>query len=112
VRLSTIISGCDLKAVKLIDDTVEISSVYTSDLLSDVMAHCPDESILITVQNHANTIAVATLVGARAIVVVHNRPLPEDMQTIAEREGISLLSSQDDQFTLSCRIGALLGCAH
>ena len=36
----------------------EITSAYTSDLLSDVMGHCGDESVLITIQNHLNAIAV------------------------------------------------------
>ena len=33
-----------------------ISAAYTSDLLSDVMGHCGDESVLITIQNHLNAI--------------------------------------------------------
>ena len=56
-----------------------INAAYASDLLSDVMGHCGDESALITIQNHLNTIAVCTLVGIEAIVVCHDRPIPDDM---------------------------------
>jgi len=44
------------------DDT-QVSGVYTSDLLSDVMAHAKDGQALVTIQAHKNTVAVATLVG-------------------------------------------------
>ena len=47
----------------------EVSSAYASDLLSDVMGHCGDESALITIQNHLNTIAVCTLVGIEIIII-------------------------------------------
>ncbi len=108
MKLSDIISTCDLQPVAACDAEREITAAYTSDLLSDVMAHCPEDSILITVQNHPNTIAVATLAGVRAIAVVHNRPLPLEMTTLAVREDIALLSSRESQFALSCRVGALL----
>ena len=108
MKLKDIISACGLEAVVLPDDNVEITSGYTSDLLSDVMGHCPDDSILITVQNHKNSVAVSTLVGAQAIAVVHNRSVPDDMKNLAEQEGVALLRSTDDQFVLSCKIGALL----
>lgn len=41
---------------------------YTSDLLSDVMAHIKEDDALITIQAHKNTIAVASLTGASAVI--------------------------------------------
>ena len=108
MKLADLLSACGLEAVVLPDEEVEIRAAYTSDLLSDVMAHCPENSILVTAQNHANTIAIATLVGACAIAVVHSRPIPDDMKAVAQREGVALLRSADDQFSLSCRLGELL----
>lgn len=108
MKLKDIIEACAFEAVVLPDEAAEIRAVYTSDLLSDVMGHCPDNSMLITVQNHKNSVAVSTLVGVRAVVVVHNRPVPDDMKQLAEQEGVALLRSSDSQFSLSCRIGKLL----
>jgi serine kinase of HPr protein (carbohydrate metabolism regulator) len=79
----------------------EISAAYSSDLLSDVMGHCGSESVLITIQNHLNTIAVCTLVGADAIVICHGRPIPPDMKDAAEREGVAILVSPLSQFEAS-----------
>ena len=42
----------------------EASCAYVGDLLSDVMGHAGEDSVLVTVQNHLNTIAVCTLVAS------------------------------------------------
>ena len=54
-------------AVEVSVPGAEASSAYVGDLLSDVMGHAGDDSVLITVQNHLNTIAVCTLAGIRVI---------------------------------------------
>lgn len=84
-----------------------IRSAYTSDLLSDVMGHCGDESALITIQNHLNTIAVCTLAGIEAIVICHNRPVPEDMKVAAEREEVAIVTTPLSQFAASVALGEL-----
>ncbi len=85
----------------------EITTAYTSDLLSDVMGHCGDESVLITIQNHLNAIAVCTLAGIEVIVLCHNRPAPDDMKAAAGREGVGLVISPLSQFAASIALGAL-----
>lgn len=85
----------------------EISRAYTSDLLSDVMGHCSDESVLITIQNHLNTIAVCTLVGVEAIVICHDRPVPDDMKAAAEREEIAIVTTKMSQFAASVAVAEL-----
>lgn len=109
MKLSELVSQAGLEVLTLPDGGVEVQNAYTSDLLSDVMGHCPEDSVLITVQNHKNTVAVSTLAGVLAILVVHNRPIPDDMLALASREGVALLRTTADQFTISCRIGELLG---
>jgi len=89
------------------DDT-HVNAAYTSDLLSDVVAHCPEDSILITVQNHKNTVAVATLVGAVAILVCHGRDIPPDMHEAAANEHVALLRTPLSQFAASCAVNQSL----
>lgn len=84
-----------------------INNAYSGDLLSDVMGHCGDESVLITIQNHLNAIAVCTLAGVEAIVICHNRPVPDDMKTAAEREGIGLVVTPFSQFAASIALSDL-----
>lgn len=84
-----------------------LHSAYTSDLLSDVMGHCGDESVLITIQNHLNTIAVCTLAGIEALVICHNRPIPDDMKAAAVREEIAIVTTPLSQFAASVALGEL-----
>lgn len=84
-----------------------IENAYTSDLLSDVMGHCGDESVLVTIQNHLNTLAVCTLAGVEAIVVCHDRPIPDDMKSAAEREEVAIVTTKLSQFAASVALAEL-----
>ncbi len=85
-----------------------LTSGYTSDLLSDVMAHAPADAALITLQAHVNTVAVAALAEVRAIIICHARPVPEDMIAAARREGILLLRTRANQFETTVALHRLL----
>ena len=87
----------------------EVANGYTSDLLSDVMGNAEEHSVLITIQAHRNTIAVASLIGIKAIVLCNGRVPSPDMVVAAEQESIALLGTADNQFTTSYRIAAALG---
>lgn len=109
MKVSELIRELKLKTV--FDDFKdnEVSGAYTSDLLSDVMANAQENQILITIQAHKNTVAVASLIGASAILICNNRPLSDDMITAAQEEGIALLLSNDSQYAVSGRLWVLLG---
>lgn len=86
----------------------EVSSAFTSDLLSDVMAHAAENSLLITIQAHQNAIAVATLVGIRAILACSSRPIPSDMQEAARAKSIGLYRTPLNQFDASVAVHRLI----
>ncbi len=90
-------------------ESAEITSGYTSDLLSDVMGNAPEGAILITIQGHKNTVAVAGLAGLPAVLLCNGRTAPEEMKTAAENENVVLLSTEENQFTASYRVASLLG---
>jgi hypothetical protein len=89
-------------------DDAEVSGAYTSDLLSDVMANAKDGGALITIQAHKNTVAVATLVNISVIVICNSRPVPEDMLEAAKDEGIAVILTKENQYTVSGRLYSLL----
>jgi len=86
----------------------ELAGAYTSDLLSDVMANAKDGGALVTIQAHKNTVAVATLVNVSVIVICNSRPLPDDMLEAAKDEGIAVIRTKENQFTVSGKIWTLL----
>ena len=88
----------------------EVSCAYVGDLLSDVMGHAGDDSVLITVQNHLNTIAVCTLVGIQVIVICHSRPVPPDMAEAAQREGVAIVVTPLSQYAAALALKELPPC--
>jgi hypothetical protein len=103
----TIREAAGVLGAKIVQDEFEdadLSGAYTSDLLSDVMANAKDGGALITIQAHKNTVAVATLVNITCIIVCNNRPLPEDMLESAKDEGIAVLLTPENQYTVSGKL--------
>jgi len=85
-----------------------VIAAYTGDLLSDVMGNAPDDSVLITIQAHKNTVAVATLAGIQAIVICNGRAVPDDMKEAAEKERVTIFTTKENQFEVSVKISQLL----
>ncbi len=90
-------------------DDIELAGGYTSDLLSDVMANLKEGQALITIQAHKNTIAVASLSGAAAVIFCHGRSAAADVLEAAAAEGIALFSTPDNQFDATVKLAAALG---
>jgi serine kinase of HPr protein (carbohydrate metabolism regulator) len=72
------------------------------------MANAPEDSVLITIQAHKNTVAVAALAEIRAIVICNRRSVPQNMIDTARMEGIAIFKTDQTQFEVSNHIGELL----
>ena len=79
----------------------QVRAGFTSDLLSNVMANAAEDCLLVTIQAHKNTAAVASLVGAAGILICSSRTVPADFVQACTTEGIWLLRSTLDQFEAS-----------
>lgn len=101
MKITDLAAALNMKAVCPGEDDAEITCGYTSDLLSDVMANAGDGSALITIQAHVNTIAVASLSGVSAVIICSDRPIPDDMEEAARREGVAILQTGHNQFRAS-----------
>ncbi len=109
MKLSYLTDTLSYKALWKADNDQSVQQAYTSDLLSDVMGNAPEDSLLITIQGHKNTVAVASLAGMKGILLCNNRAAPDEMLDAAAREGISVFSTTDDQFSASYKIAKGLG---
>lgn len=85
-----------------------VSGGYVSDLLSDVMGNAKEGQIWITLQTHRNILAVAGLKEMAGILLVKNQQPDEETIKKANEEGIPLLASGEDAFTLAGRLYELL----
>lgn len=86
----------------------DIVTGFTSDLLSDVMGNAPEDSLLITIQAHKNTIACCSLAGITAIVICSGRKVDDDMIEAAKSEDIAIFTTTDNQFEASFKVHGLL----
>ncbi len=84
-----------------------VGGAYIGDLLSHVMAHAPAGSLWLTVQNHANALAVALLQDLAGICLVGGRRLPPGGVAKADEKNIPVLLSPQDAYTLAGRLHRL-----
>jgi hypothetical protein len=78
-----------------------VETGYTSDLLSDVIAHAPERSAWITVQRHINILGVAKLKEVAAIIIPGGLKVEEEVIERARSEGIALMRGKETVFVLS-----------
>jgi len=82
----------------------EISGVFISDMVSDVMHGANPGDIWVTTQTHKNTIAAANLVDVSAIIVSRDKSIPQETVDIANRAEISIISSRLDTYALAVKL--------
>jgi len=107
VKISEVAAALNAEISQKEFEDAEVSGAYTSDLLSDVMANAKEGGALITIQAHKNTVAVASLVNISVLIICNSRPLPDDMLAAAKDEGIAVLLTKENQFTVSGKLWSL-----
>ena len=100
MKLKEIVDKVELESITEFND-VDITFGHVGDLLSEVMGNAPEDSIWITHQSHQNIIAVAEVVGARAIILPENEEYMDETKKIAKEKNIVLLKSKKSAFELA-----------
>ncbi len=85
----------------------DVEGGYASDMLSCVMAGAKKDNIWVTLLTHLNVIAVAVLLEIPAIVITENSPVDESVLKKADDEGITLLRTPEDTYTVVGKLYAL-----
>ena len=87
----------------------EVQTAYCGDLLSDVMAHAPDDSVWFTVLAHLNIVAVAQLRDVAGVIIVNGAE--PDRQTIekAREQGVAIFGSKENSAQLCIKLAGKLG---
>ena len=82
----------------------EVSGGYVSDLMSDVIAHAEAGDLWLTVQVHANIVAVAAMKELSGIVLTGGREPEAETLRKAEAKKITVLASGLPAFELAGRL--------
>lgn len=100
MKLQDLGEKLQLKAVTKVFDR-DITGVYISDMVSDVIANAKAGNLLVTVQIHSNVIAAANLVDLAAIVVTQGKLPMEDVVKMAEKAEITIFSTTLDRWKVA-----------
>jgi predicted transcriptional regulator len=103
IRLSEYIAVIEGKnhTPALDPEAIMLSGAYVSDMLSDVMGSAKADQAWITIMKHMNVIAVASMTGIPAIILAKDNAPAGAVCDKALEEGICLISSKYDTFTLA-----------
>ena len=103
MRLREIAKALDLQ-VRSGSLEAEASGGYVSDLMSDVIAHAEAGDLWLTVQVHANIVAVAAMKELSGIVLTGGREPEAETLRKAEAKKITVLASGLPAFELAGRL--------
>lgn len=84
-----------------------VTAGYASDLLSRVLAEAPHGGVWVTLQAHANVVAVAAVLELSAVIVSSGSRPDADTIAKANQEGVPLLATEEGTFTVVGRLWEL-----
>lgn len=103
MKLQEIIEKANLKALTNVEDR-DVTGVFISDMLSDVMTSARGGDLWVTVQTHTNIVSAANLVDIAAVVVSQGKNVPQNTIDLANRFHVIILSTSRSTFELASRL--------
>jgi hypothetical protein len=85
-----------------------IEHVVASDLMSDVLVTDLENTLIVTSLASEQTIRTADIVGARGVLLVNDKNPQMAMKKIAEKQGMTVLSTPLSMFQACVALGKLL----
>ena len=82
----------------------DVTGVYISDMVSDVIANAKAGNLLVTVQVHANALAAANLVDICGIVLAQGKQPTDDVVRMAEKAEIAIFSTDMTRWQVATRL--------
>lgn len=86
----------------------EITGGYCGDLLSWVMSRAQSGDCWFTVMGNINAVAVSVLADCACIVLCENAPLDDAAKQKAQQQGVNILLSEQNAYTLASALSKLL----
>lgn len=105
MKLRDVIEKLGLQALTNVEDK-DVSGVFISDMLSDVMSSSKAGDLWLTVQTHKNVVSAANLVDIAAVVVTHGKSVPDETIQLANRFHVVILATPASTFLAASRLVA------
>jgi len=103
MRLKELGEKLELKGVTQVFER-DVTGVYISDMVSDVIANAKAGDLLVTVQLHSNVIAAANLVDICGIVATQGKLPTDDVVRMAEKAKITIFSTDLNRWQMATKL--------
>ena len=103
MKISEVVEKTGLEALNEWEDD-DVTGVYSSDMVSDIITGAEAGDLLLTLQTHKNLIAAANLVDVAMVVFARDKRPAEDVLELADRTGIALFTSADDTWSYAVKL--------
>ena len=109
MTLQEIIEELDLQLLTQEKDFSRVAptSGYAADLMSCVMAGAPHRAVWVTLQSHANVVAIGALLELSAIIITEGSAPDPDTIARANEEGVTLLLTDKPSFYVAGKLWEL-----
>lgn len=87
-----------------VDLSREVKGAFAADLMSDVLASIQPEAVLLTGLCNPQVVRTAQMADVAAIILVRGKQPPAETISLAEEEGIPLLSTPFGMFESCARL--------
>lgn len=82
----------------------DVTGVYISDMVSDVIANAKAGNLLVTIQAHSNALAAANLVDLSGIIVAQGKRPAEDVIKMATKAEIPIFVTQLSRWQVATKL--------
>ncbi len=103
MRIQELADRLELKAATRVFDR-DVTGVYISDMVSDVIANAKAGDLLVTAQAHANVVAAANLVDTCGIVITQGKALGDDVVKMAEKAEIPVFTTPLNRWQMATKL--------
>ncbi len=103
MRIQELANRLELKAATRVFDR-DVTGVYISDMVSDVIANAKAGDLLVTAQAHANVVAAANLVDTCGIVITQGKALGDDVVKMAEKAEIPVFTTPLNRWQMATKL--------
>lgn len=103
MMLKELAAKLELSCVTELTDK-EITGVYISDMVSDVIANAKAGNLLVTLQVHNNVIAAANLVDVAAVLLTQGKQPDENVVKMANKAQIPIFTTGLNRWQVVTRL--------
>jgi len=88
-------------------ETIQIETIFASDLMSDVLMSDRDEMLVVTSLSTEQSVRAAGIVGAEAVLIANNKTVSDGMVALAKELEVVLLRTRFPKYETCLKIGKI-----